>query len=99
MVTDNRQTSGRTTIAKHSAAITTAIPLAERCLKTGATVLRHNGKSFDAASTGSAPLIPMGHPRDHRQPTRGDARSWRRPGAVRQGGSRSRRRLTGCWWG
>ncbi|UOR16483.1 YaiI/YqxD family protein [Qipengyuania aquimaris] len=34
--------------------ITADILLAERCLKTGATVLRHDGKSFDAASIGSA---------------------------------------------
>ena len=34
--------------------ITADILLAERCLKAGALVLRHNGKSFDAASIGSA---------------------------------------------
>ena len=34
--------------------ITADIPLADRCLKAGATVLRHDGKSFDAASIGSA---------------------------------------------
>ncbi|WP_231680676.1 YaiI/YqxD family protein [Citromicrobium sp. WPS32] len=34
--------------------ITADILLAERCLKTGAVVLRHDGKSFDAASIGSA---------------------------------------------
>ena len=34
--------------------ITADILLAERCLKAGALVLRHDGKSFDAASIGSA---------------------------------------------
>ena len=34
--------------------ITADILLAERCLKAGAGVLRHDGKSFDAASIGSA---------------------------------------------
>ncbi|MEL7684493.1 YaiI/YqxD family protein [Citromicrobium bathyomarinum] len=34
--------------------ITADILLAERCLKTGAVVLRHDGKSFDAGSIGSA---------------------------------------------
>ncbi|MBY6015600.1 YaiI/YqxD family protein [Qipengyuania gaetbuli] len=34
--------------------ITADILLAERCMKAGATVLRHDGKSFDAASIGSA---------------------------------------------
>ena len=34
--------------------ITADILLAERCLKAGATVLRHDGKSFDAASIRSA---------------------------------------------
>ncbi|MBD3730999.1 MAG: DUF188 domain-containing protein [Sphingomonadales bacterium] len=34
--------------------ITADILLADRCLKAGATVLRHDGKSFDAASIGSA---------------------------------------------
>ena len=34
--------------------ITADILLAERCLKAGAAVLRHDGKSFDAASIGSA---------------------------------------------
>jgi hypothetical protein len=33
--------------------ITADILLAERCLKAGATVLRHDGKSFDASSIGS----------------------------------------------
>ena len=37
-----------------SVVITADILLAERCLKAGATVLRHDGKSFDAASIGSA---------------------------------------------
>ncbi|TIX49748.1 YaiI/YqxD family protein [Alteraurantiacibacter aquimixticola] len=37
-----------------SVVITGDILLAERCLKTGATVLAHNGKPFDAASIGSA---------------------------------------------
>ena len=45
-------------IAEHanprSVVITADIPLAERCLKAGATVLRHDGKSFDAASIGTA---------------------------------------------
>ena len=45
-------------IAEHAEArsvvITADILLAERCLKTGATVLAHNGKPFDAASIGSA---------------------------------------------
>ncbi|MDG5751619.1 YaiI/YqxD family protein [Qipengyuania sp. XHP0211] len=34
--------------------ITADILLAERCLKAGASVLRHDGKPFDAASIGSA---------------------------------------------
>jgi hypothetical protein len=34
--------------------ITADIPLASRCLKKGATVLRHNGKAFDEASIGMA---------------------------------------------
>ncbi|MBX7495024.1 YaiI/YqxD family protein [Qipengyuania sp. 6B39] len=34
--------------------ITADILLAERCLKAGATVLRHDGRPFDAASIGSA---------------------------------------------
>ncbi|MXO97247.1 YaiI/YqxD family protein [Erythrobacter aquimaris] len=38
----------------HSVVITADILLAERCLKAGAAVLRHDGKSFDAASIGSA---------------------------------------------
>ncbi|MEW4447313.1 YaiI/YqxD family protein [Qipengyuania sp. JC766] len=37
-----------------SVVITADILLAERCLKAGATVLRHDGKPFDAASIGSA---------------------------------------------
>lgn len=37
-----------------SVVITADILLAERCLKAGATVLRHDGKIFDAASIGSA---------------------------------------------
>lgn len=37
-----------------SLVITTDIPLVDRCLKAGATVLRHDGKSFDAASIGTA---------------------------------------------
>ncbi|MBA4765745.1 MAG: YaiI/YqxD family protein [Erythrobacter sp.] len=37
-----------------SVVITDDILLAERCLKAGATLLRHDGKSFDAASIGSA---------------------------------------------
>ena len=37
-----------------SVVITADILLAERCLKAGATVLRHDGKAFDAASIGSA---------------------------------------------
>ncbi|WP_341710876.1 YaiI/YqxD family protein [Erythrobacter sp.] len=37
-----------------SVVVTADILLAERCLKAGATVLRHDGKSFDAASIGSA---------------------------------------------
>lgn len=45
-------------IAEHASArsvvITADILLAERCLKAGAAVLRHDGKSFDAASIGSA---------------------------------------------
>ena len=45
-------------IAEHaspsSVVVTADILLAERCLKAGATVLAHNGKSFDAASIGSA---------------------------------------------
>ncbi|WFL76237.1 YaiI/YqxD family protein [Altererythrobacter arenosus] len=39
---------------ERSVVITADILLAERCLKAGATVLRHDGKSFDAASIGSA---------------------------------------------
>ncbi|WP_370031441.1 YaiI/YqxD family protein [Qipengyuania mesophila] len=45
-------------IAEHaderSVVVTADILLAERCLKTGAQVLAHNGKPFDAASIGSA---------------------------------------------
>ena len=45
-------------IAEHasprSVVVTADILLAERCLKAGAAVLRHDGKSFDAASIGSA---------------------------------------------
>ena len=45
-------------IAEHASpstvVITADILLAERCLKAGAAVLRHDGKSFDAASIGSA---------------------------------------------
>jgi len=37
-----------------SVVITADISLADRCLKAGATVLRHDGKPFDAASIGSA---------------------------------------------
>ncbi|AKH44052.1 hypothetical protein FHS61_001368 [Altererythrobacter atlanticus] len=37
-----------------SVVITGDILLAERCLKAGAQVLAHNGKSFDAASIGTA---------------------------------------------
>ena len=37
-----------------SVVITADILLAERCLKAGASVLRHDGKPFDAASIGSA---------------------------------------------
>ena len=39
---------------ERSVVITADILLAERCLKEGAVVLRHDGKSFDAASIGSA---------------------------------------------
>ena len=45
-------------IAEHSDArsvvITADILLAERCLKAGARVLKHDGRAFDAASIGSA---------------------------------------------
>ena len=45
-------------IADHASAstivITADILLADRCLKKGAAVLRHDGKPFDAASIGSA---------------------------------------------
>ena len=34
--------------------ITADIPLASRCLKKGATVIRHNGRAFDEASIGMA---------------------------------------------
>ena len=37
-----------------SVVITADILLAERCLKTGATVLRHDGRAFDTASIGTA---------------------------------------------
>ena len=39
---------------ERSVVITADIPLADRCLKTGATVLRHDGKPFAAASIGTA---------------------------------------------
>ncbi len=39
---------------ERSVVITADILLAERCLKSGATVLAHNGKPFTAASIGSA---------------------------------------------
>ncbi|MFN2098816.1 YaiI/YqxD family protein [Altererythrobacter sp. MF3-039] len=45
-------------IAEHadarSVVVTGDILLAERCLKTGARVLKHNGQPFDAASIGNA---------------------------------------------
>ena len=45
-------------IAEHadarSVVITADILLAERCLKAGARVLKHDGRAFDAASIGSA---------------------------------------------
>jgi len=45
-------------IAEHagprSVVITADILLAERCLKAGARVLKHDGREFDAASIGSA---------------------------------------------
>ena len=45
-------------IAEHadarSVVVTADILLAERCLKAGATVLRHDGREYDAASIGSA---------------------------------------------
>ncbi|MEL7682590.1 YaiI/YqxD family protein [Citromicrobium bathyomarinum] len=45
-------------IAEHASrrtiVITADILLAERCLKTGATVLAHDGKPFDTASIGAA---------------------------------------------
>lgn len=34
--------------------ITADIPLADRCLKAGATMLRHDGNPFDTASIGTA---------------------------------------------
>ena len=37
-----------------SVVVTADILLAERCLKAGATVLRHDGREYDAASIGSA---------------------------------------------
>ena len=37
-----------------SVVITADIPLADRCLKAGASVLRHDGKPFNAASIGTA---------------------------------------------
>lgn len=37
-----------------SVVVTADILLAERCLKTGAKALQHNGREFDAASIGSA---------------------------------------------
>lgn len=37
-----------------SVVITGDIPLADRCLKSGACVLGHNGRRFDAASIGNA---------------------------------------------
>ena len=37
-----------------SVVVTADILLAERCLKAGATVLRHDGRAFDSASIGSA---------------------------------------------
>ena len=39
---------------ERSVVITADILLAERCLKAGATVLRHDGRAFDAASIGTA---------------------------------------------
>ncbi|RJY09943.1 YaiI/YqxD family protein [Aurantiacibacter aquimixticola] len=39
---------------ERSVVITADILLAERCLKAGAVVLRHDGREFDAASIGSA---------------------------------------------
>ena len=37
-----------------SVVVTGDIPLADRCLKAGATVLAHNGKPFDSAGIGNA---------------------------------------------
>ncbi|XUU60899.1 YaiI/YqxD family protein [Erythrobacter sp. HA6-11] len=39
---------------EHSVVITADILLAERCLKAGARVLKHDGREFDAASIGNA---------------------------------------------
>ena len=69
-----------------SMVITADILLAERCLNTCATVLRHDGKSFDAARIGRAPFILLGHPRDHARPARRDGWGWRSPAALQQGG-------------
>tara|TARA_B100000678_G_scaffold69627_1_gene57119 strand:- start:39 stop:521 length:483 start_codon:yes stop_codon:yes gene_type:complete len=38
----------------HSVVITADILLAERCIKTGAIVLKHDGREYDAASIGAA---------------------------------------------
>tara|TARA_R110000751_G_scaffold2018_5_gene8142 strand:+ start:74699 stop:75136 length:438 start_codon:yes stop_codon:yes gene_type:complete len=71
-----------------SVVITAGILLAERCLKAGATVLRQDGKSFDAASIGS-PLYTIGPP----------ARTWNTcaPGWTAWEAARRRSaRRTGC---
>ena len=87
-------------IAEHadarSVVITADILLAERCLKAGARVLKHDGRAFDAASIGSAVATRAimedvcagmdsvgGGPGSSARPT---ARIFSK-------------RSTGCWWG
>ena len=72
-------------IAEHadarSVVITADILLAERCLKAGARVLKHDGRAFDAASIGSA-VATRAIMEDLR---RRDGRGPRRPPALQQG--------------
>ena len=63
-----------------SVVVTGDILLAERCLKTGATVLKHDGREFDAASIGSAIAT-----RDNGRFARRDGRRGRRTTAFFQG--------------
>ncbi|MBB3034943.1 hypothetical protein FHR91_002545 [Erythrobacter lutimaris] len=86
-------------IAEHagprSAVVTADILLAERCLKVGATVLRHDGQSFAAASIGSA-IATRAIMEDLRAGMYGVGGG---PPAFSEADRRgSCGRWTGCWW-